>query len=53
VSDKGLSKKQELLFRIFSALAGKQEIGKLGAAEVEQLMQISEAVAEKILAVKS
>lgn len=47
-----LSTKQDLVFRLFSTLVNKQEIGTVKAAEVEQIMAIAEQAAARILAVK-
>lgn len=47
-----LTLKQETIFKVFSSVIGKQEIGKLGAAQIEQIFVISEQVAERILTVK-
>lgn len=44
-----LNVKQDLIWKIFSALVGKQEMGKVDAKMVDQVMVISEAAAEKIL----
>jgi len=47
-----LSKKQDLIWKIFSAIVGKQELGKVGAKEVDQIMAIAEAAADKIIKAK-
>ena len=49
---KKLTLKQELVHKLFSYVLGKQEIGKVGAKEVEQMMVIAEAAAERILKVR-
>ena len=49
---KGLSLKQDLVLKLFTHIATKQEIGKLTALEIEQVMTIAETAAEKILALK-
>jgi hypothetical protein len=44
-----LTVKQDLIFRLFSTIVSKQDLGKVQAAQVEQIMAISAAAAERIL----
>lgn len=47
-----LTLKQETVYKIFSSIIGKQEIGKVTATQVEQIMTIAEQATERVLAVK-
>lgn len=49
---KRLTQKQDLIFRTFSALVAKQEIGAMKASDTEHLVTIAEAVADRILKVR-
>lgn len=47
-----LTRKQEMVYKVFISLMMKQELGKVGAKEVEQFMTIAEQAAIKLLAIK-
>jgi hypothetical protein len=47
-----LTIRQDLVFKVFATVAAKYEIGKLTAKEVEQVVSLSEIVADRILSKK-
>jgi len=52
MAGRGLTVKQDLVFKVFSSMVAKQEVGKAGAREAEQLCTTAEAVADKILSME-
>ncbi len=44
-----LTVRQDLIFRLFANIIGKQEIGKVNAALVEQFLTVADQAADHIL----
>lgn len=50
--DKPLTRRQDLVYKIFTSIISKQEIGHLKIADTEPFMDIAMAAADRILKIE-